>query len=184
MSSTNRMISDFQNLNQDAEYSDKVQDLARMTYKTNVFCDINGVASEKGDLYVDWSIVEAGMPEENTDDGRMYNYEIEGYQAVVGSDYSKAKNESRRIALICAANEIAKMAKFNVSGAATDFTIGDEDEFYTRYCDTTQISTMLIMKGVEEIRVVEPELKNGVFCSKIKARVNRNNVYQLNKKRK
>lgn len=184
MSSTNRMISDFQSLNEDAEYSDKVQDLARMTYKTDVFCDINGLSSEKGNLYVDWNIVEAGMPEEETDGGKAYNYEIEGYQAVVGSDYSKAKNESRRIALICAANEIAKMAKFSVSGAATDFTIGDEDEFYTRYCDTTQISTMLIMKDMEEIRIVEPELKNGVYCSKIKARVNRNNVLQLNKNRK
>lgn len=184
MSSTNRMISDFQSLNQDAEYNDKVQDLARMTYKTSVFCDINSVASEKGDLYVDWNIVEAGVQEEPEDGGKAYNYEIEGYQAVVGPDYSKAKNESRRIALICAQNEIAKMAKFSVSGASTDFTMEDDDEFYLRYCDTTQISTMLIMKGVEEIRVVEPELKNGVYCSKIKARVNRNNVLQLNKKRK
>lgn len=182
MSSTNRMISDYQSMNQDAEYSDKVQDLARLTYKTDVFCDINGLSCEKGDLFIDWNIVEAGMPEEEPEGGKMYNYEIEGYQAVIGSDYSKAKNEARRIALICAENEIAKMAKFSVSGAATDFAMGDENEFYTRYCDTTQISTMLIMKGVEEIRVVEPELKNGVYCSKIKARVNRNNVLQFNKK--
>lgn len=185
ISSTNRMISDFQSYNKDSEYSDKVQDLARMTYKTNVFCEVNGLLCDKGNLYVDWNIVEVGMPEEEGQSGgKIYDYEIEGYQAVVGSDYSKAKNESRRIALICAENEIAKTAKFSVKGAATDFTVGDEDEFYTRYCDTTQISTILIMKDVQEIHVEEPELKNGVYSSKIKAVISKSNIIPIKKKRK
>lgn len=185
ISSTNRMISDFQSYNKDSEYSDKVQDLARMTYKTNVFCEINGLLCDKGNLYVDWNIVEVGMPEEEgQNDGKIYNYEIEGYQAVVGSDYSKAKNESRRIALICAENEIAKTAKFSAKGAVTDFTMGDEYEFYTRYCDTTQISTILIMNNVQEVVVEEPVLKNGVYSSKIKAVISKNNIIPVKKKRK
>ena len=183
ISSTNRMISDFQSLNEDAEYSDKVQDLARLTFKTNVFCDITSLLCDKLNLYIDWNITEAGLADNTQpEDGQSYNYEIEGYQAVVGSENSKAKNESERIALITAENEIAKMAKFKASGAVNDFSMMENDDFYQRYCDTTQISTILIMNNVERVVVDEPELKNGVYCTKIMARVLRDNIVPIKKK--
>ena len=183
ISSTNRMISDFQSLNEDAEYNDKVQDLARLTFKTNVFCDIVSLSCDKLNIYIDWKITEAGLADNSQpDDGKSYNYEIEGYQAVVGSDFSKAKNESERIAFITAENEIAKMAKFKARGAVNDFSMMENEDFYQRYCDTTQISTILIMKDVEHIVVDEPELKNGVYCTKIKARVSRDNIVPIKKK--
>ena len=58
----------------------------------------------------------------------------------------------------------------------------ENEDFYQRYCDTTQISTILIMKDVEHIVVDEPELKNGVYCTKIKARVSRDNIVPIKKK--
>lgn len=183
LSSTNRMISDFQSINDDSDYSDKVQDLVRLTYKTNVFCDILSLSCDKLNLYIDWNITEAGLADTiQSDGGHAYNYEIEGYQAVVGSDYSKAKNESERIALITAANEIAKMAKFKISGAVNDFSMMENEDFYQRYCDTTQISTILMMRNVEHIVVEEPELKNGVYRSKIKTRVMRDNIVPIKRK--
>jgi len=183
LSSTNRMISDFQSINDDSDYSDKVQDLVRLTYKTNVFCDILSLSCDKLNLYIDWNITEAGLADTiQSDCGHAYNYEIEGYQAVVGSDYSKAKNESERIALITAANEIAKMAKFKISGAVNDFSMMENEDFYQRYCDTTQISTILMMRNVEHIVVEEPELKNGVYRSKIKTRVMRDNIVPIKRK--
>ena len=183
LSSTNRMISDFQSINDDSDYSDKVQDLVRLTYKTNVFCDILSLSCDKLNLYIDWNITEAGLADTiQSDGGHAYNYEIEGYQAVVGSDYSKAKNESERIALITAANEIAKMAKFKISGAVNDFSMMENEDFYQRYCDTTQISTILMMRNVEHIVVEEPELKNGVYRAKIKTRVMRDNIVPIKRK--
>lgn len=182
VSSTNRMISDFQSLNENSEYSDKVQDLVRLTYKTNVFCDITSLSCDKLNLYIDWNITEAGLTEETQLDGAQYTYEIEGYQAVVGPDYSKAKNESERIALITAANEIAKMAKFKISGVANDFSMMENEDFYQRYCDTTQISTILMMRNVEHVAVDETELKNGVYRSKIKTRVMRDNIVPIKRK--
>lgn len=183
ISSTNRMISDFQSLNEDAEYNDKVQDLVRMTYKTNVFCDIFSLSCDKLNLYIDWRITETGMADDaQPDGGKAYKYEIEGYQAVVGSDYSKAKNESERVALITAANEIAKMAKFKISGATNDFSMMENEDFYQRYCDTTQISTILLMRNVEYVNIEEPELQNGVYRSKIRTQVIRDNIIPIKRK--
>ena len=184
ISSTNRTISDYMTKNKYADYNDIVQDLVRLTYKTHVYCDINEMSCKNGYVYVDWSVVEAGLPAENKEKvGQMFDYEIEGYQPVVGTDYSKAKNESRRIALICAQNEIAKMANYKVTGTSIDFTMSDEQDYYTRYCDTTQISTLFMMRDVIENNVEEPGYKDGVYCSKIKAMINTMDIIPIKKKK-
>jgi len=58
----------------------------------------------------------------------------------------------------------------------------ENEDFYQRYCDTTQISTILMMRNVEHIVVEEPELKNGVYRSKIKTRVMRDNIVPIKRK--
>lgn len=179
--STNRMISDYQSLNESANYHDKVQDIVRMTYKTDLSCRINGFECENGVMYVDWEVTELNrtiaIPTENTG----FSYESHGYQAVVGSDNSKARNESRRVALISAENEIAKMADFKIREIADEFSVGQDNEYYQRYIDTAHISTKLILKDVQEITVAEPELKDGVYCSKIKAQISGGNVVKMGK---
>lgn len=181
--STNRMITDYQSLNQDADYRDKVQDIVRMTYKADLSCVINGMECDNGMMYVDWKVSELNQTEANPPEKTKFIYESHGYQAVVGSDKSKARNESRRIALISAENEIAKMANFRISELSDDFSISRDNDYYQRYVDTAQISTKLILKDVREVVIAEPELKNGVYCSKIKASVNNNCIIPLDNKK-
>ena len=180
--STNRMISDYQSLNQSADYRDKVQDIVRMTFKTDLSCRINGIECENGVMYVDWDVSELNKADASISEHSNYIYESHGYQAVVGYDKSKARNESRRIALISAENEIAKMANFRISEISNDFSISQDNDYYQRYIDTAQISTKLVLKDVQEIVVSEPELKDGVYCSKIKAKINKDCIIPLGDK--
>ncbi|MBQ4205575.1 MAG: hypothetical protein II662_02830 [Bacteroidales bacterium] len=180
--STNRMITDYQSLNQSADYRDKVQDIVRMTFKTDLSCRINGIECENGVMYVDWDVSELNKADVSFSEQSNYIYESHGYQAVVGYDKSKARNESRRIALISAENEIAKMANFRISEISNDFSISQDNDYYQRYTDTAQISTKLVLKDVQEIVVSEPELQDGVYCSKIKAKINKNCIIPLGDK--
>ena len=180
--STNRMITDYQSLNQSADYRDKVQDIVRMTFKTDLSCRINGIECENGVMYVDWDVSELNKADVSFSEQSNYIYESHGYQAVVGYDKSKARNESRRIALISAENEIAKMANFRISEISNDFSISQDNDYYQRYTDTAQISTKLVLKDVQEIVVSEPELKDGVYCSKIKAKINKDCIIPLGDK--
>ena len=180
--STNRMITDYQSLNQSADYRDKVQDIVRMTFKTDLSCRINGIECENGVMYVDWDVSELNKADASISEHSNYIYESHGYQAVVGYDKSKARNESRRIALISAENEIAKMANFRISEISNDFSISQDNDYYQRYIDTAQISTKLVLKDVQEIVVSEPELKDGVYCSKIKAKINKDCIIPLGDK--
>ena len=183
VSSTNRMISEYQTHNNSADYKDKVQDMVRIAYKTNVSCSIGGLSMRDGNLYINWVVDELNQNYSfMTNEGLSYSYESEGYQAVVGSDHSKAKNEARRIAFVSAENEIAKMAKFNLNNAAVDFSIMDEANYYERYCDTTQISTLLIIKDVEGVETSELEFNNGVYRSRIKAKVINSNIIPIRRK--
>lgn len=180
--STNRMITDYQSLNQSADYHDKVQDIVRMTYKTELSCKINGFECENGIMYVDWEVAELDYHITFPTESKSYSYESHGYQAVVGNDNSKARNEARRVALISAENEIAKMANFKIRERADDFSVSENNDYYQRYVDTAHISTKLILEDVQEIIVAEPELKDGVYCSKIKAQINNNNIIQMGNK--
>ena len=180
--STNRMITDYQSLNQSADYRDKVQDIVRMTFKTDLSCRINGIECENGVMYVDWDVSELNKADASFTEQSNYIYESHGYQAVVGYDKSKARNESRRIALISAENEIAKMANFRISEISNDFSISQDNDYYQRYIDTAQISTKLVLKDVQEIVVSEPVLQDGVYCSKIKAKVNKNCIIPIGDK--
>lgn len=180
--STNRMISDYQSLNQSADYRDKVQDIVRMTFKTDLSCRINGIKCDNGVMYVDWDVSELNRVDACSSEQPNYIYESHGYQAVVGYDNSKARNESRRIALISAENEIAKMANFRISEISNDFSISQDNDYYQRYTDTAQISTKLVLKDVQEIVVSEPVLQDGVYCSKIKAKVNKNCIIPIGDK--
>lgn len=176
------MITDYQSLNQSADYRDKVQDIVRMTFKTDLSCKINGIECENGVMYVDWDVSELNKADASISEHSNYIYESHGYQAVVGYDKSKARNESRRIALISAENEIAKMANFRISEISNDFSISQDNDYYQRYTDTAQISTKLVLKDVQEIVVSEPELQDGVYCSKIKAKVNKNCIIPIGDK--
>ena len=180
--STNRMITDYQTLNGSADYHDKVQDIVRLTYKTDLSCKINGLECENGLIYADWQVTELNRTDIKSLSNQTYTYESHGYQAVVGYDKSKARNEARRIALVSAENEIAKMADFRISGIADEFSANLENEYYQRYCDTAQISTKLLLRDIQEIIVTEPELNNSVYCSKIKAQINGNNIIQIGNK--
>jgi len=178
--STNRIVSDYQGYNDNSEYKDKVQDMVRRIYSTKVHCEIAEIATGNGNIYVNWDIIEHVQPDDyqHVRDGEVV-YEVEGTQAVVGADYSKAKNESKRIAMISAQNEIAKMSNFLASSTAIDFSMTENEGFYERYCDTAQISTIMMLKGVKEIIVADPELNNGVFHAKIKTAINPNNIVPI-----
>lgn len=182
ISSTNRTVTNMQNVNDDADFNDIVQDLARITYRTKTYCDINRISFTNGYVYVDWSCIEAGLPQDEKEyKGQTFDCEIEGYQAVAGTDYSKARNEARRIAIICAENEIAKMVKYKASSTIVDFSLSENDESYSKHVDTSHISTVFFMRGVQQIQMEEPKYNDGIYCSKMKTIVGKDNVVPLKK---
>lgn len=185
LGTTNKIASDTYGYNDDMDYHNKIQDLTRLVYKTKVSCILAAMSTENGNLSADWVIIEDGSNGyiEN-EEGNCYTYESVGYEGLVYSEHSKTKNEARRIAMMFAKNELAKMSKTNISSTVDDFTVSEEDAFYMRYCDSTQASTNMLLLDAVDIQVEEPEIVNGYYKAKMESRVSKGKVIPFIKRNK
>ena len=177
LGSTNMMNTNIYGYKGEMDYRNKVQDMTRLVFKSKVSCKINSISIEKGILKADWSIYEVGCQDKNNIDGSdVYSYETESYQGIVDAEQSKTKNEAKRLALMFAKKELARMSLSNISTLKDNFSLIEEDAFYSKFCDSTQSSTNMILMDVEEITVEGPEIVNGYYHVKMKARVDKNNI--------
>lgn len=178
--SANMNESDIYGEKDDLDYHNKVQDMVRLVYKTHVSCKIEAISISDNNLNADWGITEINKTEFlPTYSEISYSYEAEAYQGVIGSNYSKAKNEARKIASVTSKNEMAKMASYNINSISDDFTISEDDDYLLKYYDKSSISTAMIMYDVEEKVIEKPVLVNGYYKAKVKTRVHKDRIIPL-----
>lgn len=184
LGSTNANASGISGYKDDMDYRNKVQDLTRLVFKAELSCNIVSMSIDNGVLYADWNLAETGQSGiKPQGSGNTYSYESAGYQGNIASEPSKSKNEAKRIALMFAKNEIARMAKANVASIADDFAISEEAAFYMKYCDSTQMSTNMLLIDAEDVLLEEPTLVDGFYRVRMESRINNKNVIPFIKKK-
>lgn len=99
-------------------------------------------------------------------DDSYLRYTAMGTQVVINGNHSKAINESRKIADITAASELAKMINANVTRAIIQMS-NESASYYDNYSDTILVSTCNFFSGMKTICESKTELIDNMYVTYI-----------------
>lgn len=111
-------------------------------------------------------------------DDTCLRYTASGCQKIINGNYSKARNESQKMANITAESELSKMINTAVTRVVEQMS--EENDYYSdMYSDTTLISTYKIFKGMRTICQSESKQVDGSYVTYITKEISLDNISDM-----
>lgn len=111
-------------------------------------------------------------------DNAFFRYTAYGCQEVLFGNHSKAINESRKMANICAECELAKMVNSAVTRVAERMT-SEGDAYSEIYIDTSLVSTYKYISGIKTVCQSETKLIGNMYVTYITKEISIDNISDM-----
>lgn len=110
-----------------------------------------------------------------TSDDIYMRYTASGYQEVINGNHSKAINESRKIANICAESELAKMVNSTVT--RTVAIMNEESSGYSqKSIDTALVSSYKVFNNMKTVCQSETKLIDNIYVTHVTKEISLDNI--------